>query len=382
MMQKYLVKVTTNAGERKTLIREGTSVLHVRHQLEQEGFQKIDFLDDDFTAKQRTMRPDHLKPRQDDDLLLEAKALDGESLPNPWLLGLKANKWVLLMAFLGLSYGIWKGSWVAIILSALTLAFVGWVIASAKRHQNTYELLHQSLAQGEFAQTKQHAMTLIELAENEDNTQLKSDAVYRLCLAMASSQHYEDALSLWEAVSEETGVDRAMYLNLRSAIHYAAHSYHACIKDMEAAYQAAPTMAMMQFDLAQIHARVGKTERALDMAKKVNQRELNQIQQAALPMVQGIVDYRENRFNEGSNCLRALLEGMEPYENMAPLWPLLGLIRGYLALCYANLGEKTLAKATLKNWEAVVHAASSIEMRDSLKHHHLIDMPPAEQHSD
>lgn len=353
-MKPYLVAATDRNGRRDTFARDAASPEHLVAVLEREGFREIELIDDEITASLRAQWPENLKPKSASEYQFEARLRKGPVSNGSWWWQAVRNNWLLLvLAFAGIAWGVWRGSPGTVIAVLAVVALWFWLVVRGQALAKEYNALLAAFARGELDEADAVIERLLASSTVQGNDQMCADLLYRRACVLARRGRLEDGLALVGSLEQAPHAGNGVHLSMVASIHYSADRLDDFIDGLERACEASGRNNTMLLDLAFAHVRMGDPQRAAALLSQVQPKLLPAVQQPVHRAIAGITHLREGDHAQAAAILQEAVTAIDAFAANPAVWPFNGMLSGYLALALLGCDRREDARTALAPWRQV-----------------------------
>lgn len=365
-MSPFIVTATAPGGGRDTFVRQAESLEHLRSLLEREGFSEIEFVDDEMSARLRSLRPEGMRDPSQAEAKLEVRLRKGPARGALWLHAIRGNAILLLLNCGAIAYGLWSGKTRWIVIGLLLIAAWAWTVRRGLGRGEEYNDLLRAQARDD----REGARALIERMAGDarlaDNQQLQEDLQFRRAGLRARDGQLAAALADVEPLRNSAHSAHGMFEGRVASLHYHAGDMAGFMQCMEAAFEGSGQAQAQRLDLAFAHARVGDSERASELLAGLDRKNLSAMHQPIAQATDGLLLLRAGDVAAGRAALEEGVEGFSQYAENPAVWPIHGILLGKLALAWLDSGRRDDAISLLQPWRDVVQASTDPESRRRL----------------
>ena len=366
-MSPFIVTATAPNGARDTFARQAESLEHLRNLLEREGFSDIEFVDDEFTARLRSLRPEGMRDPSPAEARLEVQLRKGPAPVAQWLLAMRNNAILLLVNVTAITYGLWSGRFLLAVIGLLLIVWWVWTVRKGMGRADEYNDLLRAQARDD----REGARALIDRMAADtrlaDNESLQEDLQFRRAGLRAREGQLASALADVEPLRGTAHSANGTFDGRVASLYYQAGDMPGFLQSMEAAYLGAGQSQFQRLDLAFAHARVGDSARAEELMAGLDRRNLSAIHQPIAMATDGLLSLRSGDARAGSTTLEAGVTGFSQFAANPAVWPIHGILLGKLALAWLDANRRDDALALLQPWRDVVLGSADPESRRRLE---------------
>ena len=215
----------------------------------------------------------------------------------------------------------------------------------------TYNGLLKAMAFGEWESVKALSLDLKKQSKNPD---IMIEADTRLAAYHAHKGDMNAALKVMMPHKEYLEKNAGVYENKIGTLYFHAGAYDKCVYQMKKAYEVSREN-MMLADWALAEVRFGDIEIAKNCISEVEIETLPAYGVPFIEFIEGLIAYKEKNLAEAKEMLTHALEGFSIFDKNPAVWDSLSMVRCYLALVLAALGDSESAEMLLS--EGVVKIA-------------------------
>jgi len=352
-MKPYLVTATDARGKRDTFAREAASLQHLRAQLDAHGYTDIEFVDDELSARLRSLRTDIQPGQEAAALRLDLRARRGSAVAGIWLEVARHNAVPLAIAAAIAAWALWAGHPATATVALGALAAWMWLVHRAGRSSRDYNALLRASARGDVAEVTARLARLRADPAVVGNEMLECDFAWRDAQLRARAGDLAGALADVEPMRGMAIHANGLFEGRAGVLHYLAGDIDGFLATMERGYAASGEAQLQRLDLAFALARLGDPARARELIAGVERRDLSALHQPLATATDALLALHEGDAS-GLVRLRDAVTAFDAFAGNAATWPFHGILRGHYALALALAGHRDQARAAMAGWEDVV----------------------------
>lgn len=283
-------------------------------------------------------------------------------------------KLMLLSAAL-LTWGIYRHSWVTIVVGALGIAFVvlfipvfHLLIRLLGHTKSEFARMNRAKVWGRWDEVLECVERLRKPDSMTGSTIPALELVRSRAGALAALGRLDEALAEYQTLENDPKIERWMYLTFLAGIYDNAKQFE---KGLELRRQAAAQKtesAMVWTDVAYSSVRylnhLAEAREALALAERLESSDLGK---AYLPFVRGMILWREHKPAEAREQLQKALVAIQPYAHNPLTEGTILSMKAFLCGAFVDLGETAKAQALLQEVEPFLTAHRENELLAACK---------------
>ena len=370
-MKPYLFTATNAKGKHDSYMRDAESIPHLLAVLEREGYTDVELLYDEQTAAaQADVSPEYrIKPGTSARLYTKARK---DPVSSIFVDAFKANTIAFTILFIIIAIALFfKQWWIAITVAIISVLFVRFIIKRIAL-VHTFNTMYEAVAEARWDDVDSITSDLLENKWANNEPQFHAEIIGAQAKSLAARNKLEYALIVFTDVALYSHMLDGLYDNQLATIYYLGKKPEKALEHIEIGYEKSKKDAFNTLDVAQMHARIGELQRAKEMLGTVRIPELNDIGKVMFPVVNSIIQFRENKYAESLPGFEQAYQQSRHYEKNPALWPLLGLIAAYYAAALVKSDQVNKAREIIAPWKLVMNNAHENSLREELTNAGLI----------
>lgn len=366
-MKAYIVKATSPSDVRGIVIREAASIDHVRMMLEREGYSDIELEDDEMSATLRSLRQDAGRPIERQDYLDEVE-LKRDSSVKAFLLRLsRRNIWsIALVAALVLAGFVSRNPFL-VGFSICIAIWVVWQFRKAAKPVGLYDDLLRARARWDMVRMEVLVERMRETPAAQSNLDIQADLAFHEAAIAAKRGQIDRALSIVGPYNALPFYANGLFEGRVATLHALADNPIGFLSSLESACERSNRGQGQILDLAFAHARMGDSGRARKLLAELTKRDFNSLYAAVFAAAEGILLYRDSRWDEAASCLDESARLQDDFRENPAAWPIRGIIAGFHGLAHWRAGREQLAREVLAPWRVIALANLDVTTRQSIE---------------
>lgn len=348
-MKKLLYTATKNNGKEVSSYIEANSNKEALESLSDKGFSNIEFQDDVVTAISRSDLDDLSENELEQVAKFEAAIRVKPSFITFILNVFRVNKLLILGGICFLIWGVVDSSSYLITFGLILSLSMPLLSIWNYRVVNRYDKLLRAYATGKTE-------AVAKLTESLRKHMKQPEMAFDLDIRMASiNAHHGDVekeiekIEKWRAIIDE--LSPGMFESRVASIYHLHGSYNKFVEAMRNAFFISSLSPTLVLDLALAEARLGESEKAEILLKKVKPEELPIHGIPFINWVEGAVGCRKG-IPEAEDKLKSAISGLLAFGDNPAIWPSLAVCIGDYALCVNSEASRAKSKDLLSTvWD-------------------------------
>lgn len=225
-------------------------------------------------------------------------------------------------------------------LTALAFPLVYAPLSQLRNPARRYHHLQDALAWGRW----EEALRLLPLVSKRLPPE---DTAFNAAKALAALGRLDEACQIVAPFADDPLIPKWLFHGRMADVYFAAREIERAIGCLEEAAADAPTNPTVLLDLANALLRYRQdVDRAETLLANAKSHAISDILVPVVAMIEGIIAFERRNAHEAREKLRAAFQGLSAFRGGTPLLGIiLDMIRTYLSLAHAELGDMEAAKA-------------------------------------